>query len=229
MALNVTRDVLRSRIRQVANMENSTFVTDANLNDLINRHIPRFWDLLLEIGPPDWMTPTDYALTTASGTIRYALPSDFRSVVMVYAAESTDFYRPLRQVNDVDRVCYRAPAGAYSLVVRYIPVAPQLTTDTANATGQIDDISGWSDLIVYASARDCLDKEESDSSTCVQRLQEVEARMRRQQGGRNIGAPVYVTDVDGVDMWPYPYRQAANAYQVFGTNLDVFTLNPVWP
>lgn len=210
-------------------MENSTFVSDANLNDLILRHTPRFWDLLLDIGPPDWMTPTDYALTSTSGTTRYALPSDFRSIVAVYAVEATSFYRPLKQINDTDRVTYRAPAGAYSLIIRYIPTAPQLTTDSADATGQIDDISGWSDLIVYACARDCLEKEESDTATCTQRLQEVEARMRRQQGGRNIGAPVFVTDIDNVDCFPYPYRSSIDSFQVFGTNIDLFSFNPIWP
>lgn len=228
MTAAVTRLVLRTRIRQRANMESSQFVTDTEINDLINVHLTELYDILVEASPPDYFS-SDYSFNTVAGTVATALPSDFRSLIAVYTIPQTDFYRPLRQITDVERARYRAPQSAVAMVMRYVPVPPQLTTDADPVTGSFDGVSGWEELIVSMAARDCLMKEESDVSTLDGKIARLTARIESQAAKRNLGSPTYITDVDELDASPYPFRAGVNAYQLRAGFLDLFSAHLVYP
>lgn len=205
-------------------MENSTFVADSELTGYVNVNCQEVYDMLVEASPPDYFS-TDYTITTVAGTIAYALPSDFRSLQQVYAQEATDYLRPLTLITDVDRIRFRSPQGAYTVIVRYTPAF----TDLSGDSNTFDGISGWEELVVAMCARDMLLKEESDVSGVMQKIVMLQERIRSQAHNRHQGMPRYITDVDAITQWPYPYRQSINAYQLRAGYLDLYTLHPVFP
>src|SRR6476620_5232152 len=101
---------LRTRARQRANMESSTFVTEAELTRLVNTHHYRLYNRLALAVP--YYYSRDFQIVTVPGQIPYALPPDFRSAQVVYAVEQVDHFRPLRNLTDFQRNVYRAPVGA---------------------------------------------------------------------------------------------------------------------
>lgn len=213
---------LQTRSRQRANMENSTFVTDAELTRLINSHHYRLYNRLA-IAVPYYFSK-DHPITTVAGQIQYPLPPDFRSAQVVYAVEQIDQYRPLRNLTDFQRNVYRAPAGAYSVMLRYTPTATTLT-DPADT---LDGFSGFDEFIVAAVARDMILKEEGDVGTLIDEMNQLAAEIIASMP-RDQGQPEYVTEVEYAIDWPYPYRQAVNAYQLRSGFLDLYAISPVWP
>jgi hypothetical protein len=218
----VTLADLRTRSRQRANMENSTFVTDVELTRLVNSHRYRLYNALSMAVP--YYFSQDFAITTVPGQIPYALPADFRSAQVVYAVEQADQYRPLRNLTDFQRNVYRAPAGAYSVVLRYTPTPPPLVGDLDT----LDGYSGFDEFIVAAVARDMILKEEGDVGTLIDEMAQLKAEIMATLP-RDQGQPEYVTEVEYAIDWPYPYRQAVNAYQLRAGFLDLYAISPVWP
>src|SRR5688572_22382213 len=116
MSRNYTRGDIRTRSRMLANLRSTSFPTDAEANDLINVHYCEVYDLLVAAGPPEYYASRT-TVTTASGTIAYALPSDFRSLLTLYSNESTDERRPILGIDAMERASYKAPSGAYDLTL----------------------------------------------------------------------------------------------------------------
>jgi len=213
---------LRTRARQRANMENSTFVTDAELNRLVNTHHFRLYNTLAIAVP--YYYSKDFAITTVAGQIPYPLPPDFRSAQVVYAVEQADQYRPLRNLTDFQRNVYRAPAGTYSVSLRYTPMPTPLVADADT----LDGFAGYDEFIVAALARDLILKEEGDVGTLIDEMSQLKAEIVATLP-RDQGQPEYVTEVEYAIDWPYPYRQAVNAYQIRAGFLDLYAISPVWP
>lgn len=224
MAQPVTLGSMKTRARRGANMESSTFITDAELTDLFTEHTQDLYDKLVEASPPDYYS-TEYTFSTVAGTLTYALPSDFRSLVMVYAPEQVNGMRPLAQLTDLQRVNYRAPQGAYSVMMRYTPVFPGYVDDSST----FDGISGWDNLIVSKVIRDLLMKEESDIAVIQNKINDIEQRLLSQASNRHQGMPRFISDYADIYSWPYPYTNVLSAYQLRGNGLDLYVISPVWP
>lgn len=227
MAFNVDRNDMIQRVRRLANMENSEFASDEDILILINTYIADLYDMLVSAGPPDYYSE-DTQLVTIPGQISYELATyipDFRTLIMVYSQEGLpDFFRPLRQINNTDRLIYRAPQGAFTLKIRYVPTPPQLGT-----TGLFDSVSGWDEYAVSLAARDLLTKEESNVDWLDMKIARLADRIKRYASTRNKGQGWYVQETDKYVEWPYPYRQTVNAYQLRGRFLDIYSLHPVYP
>lgn len=67
---------LRDEVRQRADMENSQFVSDAELDRYINESISELYDLIIESAAQEYYLDT-YTINTVSGRDTYSLPSDF--------------------------------------------------------------------------------------------------------------------------------------------------------
>lgn len=225
MASNVTLATLRTRVRQRANVENSTFVTDAEVNGLVNMAWRRVYNEIVRAVP--YYYSTDYTITTSAGTQSYALPSDFRSLQAVYSVEDAGsyYYRPLRALTDVDRVAMRAPRDTYTVLMRYTPAPATLSSDS----DAIDGVSGYDEAVVALAARAVLTKEEADVSAVNLEYQEALRDVISNIGQRDQGLPQYVTEVEAITYWPYPYRQAVNAYQLRAGYIDLYSLHPIFP
>lgn len=225
MAYTVTRSDLRTRAKYRAGMENSDFVTDAEWNTYLQSNLRVLWDMFADVAPPDFVRSTQ-SITTTPGTSDYALNADFYKLIGVFMVEGTRRH-PLPKISNVELGVYDAPSGAYSVQVMYFPTCPIFTADSG-AGGTFDFFGvGWEELLVQMTARDALDKEESDVTSIVQRIQELKADIRS-AASRDIGAPEYVTDVYEV-MYPQFYGAKLGAFQQWGSTLSLYAPTLVWP
>jgi len=197
-------------------------VTTTEVIGLTNTHYRRLYQKLARKAP--WRFVTDTTITTVASTINYALPSDYLFSIAVYANEESDLRRPLKNLNDTDRVCYRSPQGVYAVTHRYVPTPSALTT-TSNT---IDGVCGLDEWVVVNVARDIRIKTQLAFDDLTFELQELNQDIL-DVAGRDLGMPEMATDVETVDRWPYPYRQAIDAYQIIGTNLALYSSSPVFP
>jgi hypothetical protein len=163
---------LRTRIRQRTDTENSGFVTDAELTQLINTAYKELYGLLVR---KSLQRAESVETITADGSESYDLPDDFLGLIGVYRnwGEHTtplerfpDKFRPgtregdalmYRLVNESIVLYPRPSGGTYDLV--YIPVPEDLSVDTDTLEG----VLGWEEFVVIDAAINVLAKEESDT------------------------------------------------------------------
>lgn len=229
MSANVTRGDMRDRVRFEADMVNSTRVTDANINALINTHLAELYDRLVAAGPPDYYA-TSSAIATVAGTIAYALPSDFRSLIGVFVNDSTTRRREVQPLGEGLRAAFDAPQGVFALTLEYVPSPPTLTTDSSAGTGVLDGVSGWDELVVQLCVRACRRRDGRDVSAIDQVISEARQRVMSNAPKRQQQGPRYVNDTETADSWPlYGVIESVNAWRLRGGFLDLYQISPVWP
>lgn len=210
-------------------MVNSKRATDAQINILINTHLAEFYGKLVESGPPDYFS-TDYALTTTPGTIAYALPSDFRSLISLCIKDDTR-RRPVYSLRAGTLAQYDAPQSAVQLELRYVPAAPKLTTDADAVTGSVDGVSGWDELIVQLCARALMRRERRDTSAFDIAVAEKRAEILSQARDRSLGGPKYIQDIDEEfttrSRWTSDY--SIDAWSLRAGYLDIYQGSSVYP
>ncbi len=151
---------VRTRIRQRSGHEHSQeFVTDAELNQLINLKYKELYGLLIRMGLA--RAETDFAIV-ADGSETYDLPEDFWAVFAVFRDDGVgartyltrhDHRYRSRSDNSGPASTYRIrghtiefntrpDSGDYTVV--YIPVPDVLTEDT----DELDDVLGWDEYVV---------------------------------------------------------------------------------
>lgn len=194
MARTVTLLELRTQIRQRADMENSQFVTDSELNSYINSSIAWLYELILGCyGDEYYATSADF--TTVSGQNTYAFASiglsTFYKLLGISMLDGTQEL-PLRkfvfnQRGDVSNL----PEAGKTIRVHYIPAPAKLSADGDT----FDGIAGWEELIVVDCAIKCKDKEETDVSELNQERSIQVGRIKTMAPARDVGSPERVTDV----------------------------------
>jgi len=210
---------LRTWARQLSDTENDPNVTDAELTALANRHIPEVYDRLVDAGPADYYAATTQ-ITTASGLAAYALQVDFRNLVAVFVRESADQRRPIFAMAEGARGRYKAPTGAWTLDVEYIPVPVLL-----EASGDtFDGVSGFEELIANLMARDVMTKRESDPSVVMSSIARLEARIVSRSRNRDRG-PKRITDLDdaaGSPSFGWTGSSRIACYRLRAGNLELY-------
>lgn len=235
----MSRWVKLSELRQRARFEadmlkggSSAFVTDPDLDVLANVYLAEVYDIIVSASPPDYYS-RDYAITTVLNQLSYPLPEDYRSMQDVYVIEdaTTSYKRPIRPLGDLECMQYRAPQGAFNLIVRYTPTPPFLENDES----RFDGVSGWDQYIVSCMARDMVLKQGALPVLGVinGKIAGLAMRVKTQASLRRQGAPRYVTQVEYYD-WPFIYNQNLNGYRERGDRngrpaIELFSLYPVWP
>jgi hypothetical protein len=202
---------MRTRVRELADMQDSTFVTDSELAGYLNRALWALDDLLHN-------TWEDYyaveETVTFSGT-SYTLPSDFYRLIAVDVRGSTGAWVGLTQYNVADRNLYRnstlttPEAQAYRLSGRrsllflpgfsgnvdarliYYAQQPALALDSDTR----DYPNGWEEWAILKAAIVCLGKEERDATHLERMLAMEDSRIRDAAPQREL-APVTVADVE---------------------------------
>jgi len=223
MARTVTRLQLVNRAKEMADLESSSFISDAQWQDAANRYLTEVYDLLVQSGPPDYYASTA-TFTTVVGTTAYALPADFRTSSMVYVVEDGVRRRPLNAVQDRLRQSFQAPTGVYTIELEYIQNPPVLTSDSDT----FDGVSGWDELVSALMARFALMKMEQDASGLQQVINECRARIRTCSSNRDRGGPRYISDIDDNDQMPW-WRFSVSpisGYRIRGDNLELYA--PAW-
>lgn len=219
MANPVTLSELRAKARRRADMEDSAFVSDSDLNDWINDSKAELYDLIIQKYEDYYLS--SYTFSTANGTATYDLPVDFYKCRGVDLVDGSTTYS-LREFMFNERNRYQSsgltgiyghefllyritgntirfvptPTGVNSITLWYIPVSKKLEKDSDKLDCGI--IPGWEEYIEIDVAMKCLEKEESDFSQLMARKQLIVKRIEAASGGRNSDLPQRVIDVTAI-------------------------------
>ncbi len=222
MARTVTLATLRTRVRQRADMEGSSFVSDSEVNDCINESIAELHEELNAAYGGDYYLGKETSSTVA-GTYVYSLPATFYKLRAVELTLGSEVYM-LKPMNLQDRENYSTgnqswsaealpryhlvgsslyfsptPSAVHSFTVWFTPAPQTLGSDGAT----LDGVAGWEEYVVVDAAIKCLLKEESDVSALMARKQQLQERIRNMAEARDAGEPHRVRDTAGwyVDDW----------------------------
>lgn len=187
MAANVTLAQLRTRVRQRADIENDTHVSNTELNTYINDAISHLWDMLVMAAEPDYYRKT-VTLTLVPGQLSYALSSvfpagDFYKIRQVYVQDG-DRLRPIDPIQGMSVQPAVAPRAAEVLTIHYIPTSTVLVADGDT----FDGINGWEELVVIMAAIDVKTKREEDASLLSAKKAAMESRIAS-MAYRDAGSP----------------------------------------
>jgi hypothetical protein len=206
MASTVTMGDLVTQVRQRADMENSQFVSSAELYGYINSAAQDLYDILT-YKMEDYYTISASVVTDGVGDT-FALPSNFYKLVGVdYSLAG--MIQPMEKFNFQDRNNYRYNAQLLryriikdSIVFKPTPSAQTITiwyvpafTKMDEAEDTFDGINGWEDLVVVDAAIKCLMKEESDVSGLLAEKAQLMDRIEKVANNRDMGKPEVVNDV----------------------------------
>lgn len=217
MAQTRTRSEIRDAIRLRADQVNSTFWTDTNINDEIDRSAKRLYNFLIRTYGDEYYvsSATD---TTVSGTQDYALPADFYKLLGVELQQgggSNDYfslpkfsfaerntkrrsnaalYNYMYRLHGSNVKLIPPPAGGLTLQLWYVPVLADFVDDTST----IDTISGFEEWLVLDVVEKILTAEESDTSTVARQKADFEQHIIEMATPRDANAPEQVVDVETI-------------------------------
>lgn len=229
MANTYTLDNIRLRVRQKADMVNSDFVTDPELDSYINESYAELYDIITRSFEDYNLNDTDLIISTGDDEV--ALPTDFYKLVGVDRYDGSTDYYPLKKFNWSKRNAnsggryLRAVYGSYDVRYRimgdnlkinpreqapatyklwYIPLFTPLVDDADTVNGY----NGWEYYIVLDAAIKCLDKEESSTTKLERKKKELLERIEEMAANRDADQPETVQDVnrgyyddDDGDIW----------------------------
>jgi len=221
MARTATLAELRTLVRQRADIQNSTHITDPEIDGLLNSAITEVYDLLVAASPPDFYAKEQtYNVTT--NVISYTLPTDFYKLRYVWVEESGRM-RPILPMQEAGRYKWAAPTGGGTIRFGYIPYSPKLAADGDT----FDGINGWEELAVLVAAIDCLNKQERDPASLMAKRAMYEERVT-QMTERDVGAPERIIDRTQFNLATYAYTMTTllGAYRVRGGNVEFYAWQP---
>lgn len=235
MPASVTLSDLRTRARELADMQTSNqaaaFVTDAELDRHLNRHLKSLYQKLIIARGDDYYAAVA-TIAAVAGQATYAVPATFMQLLQVTVSDGTRYVlvprynlkewpnlRYLQQLNSSDLGLYRyrlqganldirpAPTTTgHTFTVHYLPAFQQLV----NAGDTFDGVNGWEDWACYGAAVDMLNKEESlEQAQALQAQRAVlDSQIDALAGNRDAGMPEVVGDVmrDWLDLGVYGRR-----------------------
>lgn len=216
--------LIRTAVRQRANMENTQFVTDIELNSYINASygelydilLSRFEDYFMKLDPTSGQPPT---FTLAGGVNFWALPSDLYKLrgLDVQVSPPNDWNTVYRynfsernsRSRTVNRIQYGLRVNYYRVLNQQIQILPE---DQADGTYRIwyipritklvsdaDDTSptilDWEEYIVVDASIKCMVKEESDATFLIEAKQGLIQRIKSLSSNRDAGQRERIGDV----------------------------------
>ena len=222
MAQTATRATLRTGARQRADMEDTTFVSDAELNTWIEDARSELHDLLVT-QYEDFYANID-TITLVNGQENYALPTDYyKTLAMFYISgglryelERFNLHELADYANDRvpllasgEHLLYRIignevyfepkPADASTVEHWYVPHVTALTDDVTTLALPI--VPGWQECIEVAVAIEMKSKEEADTSYLERKLAQLRQRIVNSAAVRDAGKPQRVRDVYGHSLY----------------------------
>ena len=207
MAANLSQ--LRTRVRRMADMEDSGFVSDSELNDYINSSYAELYDLLVSSNSEYFLSSA--TSTVASGSSTITLPSDFYKLRAVDFQSNGRWY-DIEQFSIPERnqysstyinlgeVRYRLQGSTLKLIpsdnaggqyqIWYTPLPATLSSDS----DEIEEGNGWSELVVVDAAIKCLQKEESTTTELMKIKSDLVKRVVDMAAKRDSGKPKKIID-----------------------------------
>lgn len=209
-----TLALLRSQVRERANMENSQFVSDAELDRYINLSISEMYDMLCE--KDEDYNVSEYAISLVPNQDAYDLPVDFyrlrgvdlnidgnnsitlkrfefadRNRFNSYPSLAVNFDIRYRLRSNKITLSPKANVSAQNLTVWYTPL-PQVLVDDSDV---LDGYNGWEEIVVVKTAIKCLVKEESDTSQLQLEYEQLKQRLDSAMDKRDSAEPSKISDV----------------------------------
>lgn len=206
---------LRTQIRQRTDNEHTAgqFVTDAELNQLINKYYRELWALLAR-----YNVRRNEATQTiaANGAASYNLDAALYAIIGVYRVDGSgeriwlpraDHRQRGNPNRTGDATCYRATAttiefqpepGSGTYEILYAPIPTALSADGDTVQG----IIGWEQFIVASAAVDVALKENTDPSAFMQEREMLRRRIQDEAMATELSEGVRIQDVrTGQHQW----------------------------
>jgi hypothetical protein len=216
VASNITLTELRAQSRATADMQNSGFVTETELDQYINLAAQTLYDLLVSRYEDYYMVgPTTFTITSPSVT--YDLPADFYKLRGVDTQNAGSQWAPMRPFTFQERNMLENPllspvydgvTSMYRLRANKLQIlSGQFTTFTGrlwyiptmtklvSGSDTFDGINGFERHIILSVAIMMKQKEESDARLLVDQVAAIEDRIKAMGDNRDAGSPDRVTDV----------------------------------
>lgn len=220
MPASFTLGDLKTQVLDRADMDNSSFITDARLAEYINLETEELYDFLVNLYE-DYFVSSD-TITLVSGTEQYTLPTDYYKTIRVYFLDTgspakrwmlkrwewqdldfdDEYFHPLGTYNRYLR--YRVvgntmffspePRAAGSVEHWYAPVPDRYANDADTVNFNIPAL-GWENAIIAGAAARCLIREESDPAYLLREKAETYNRLRNQATPRDAGEPARTVDI----------------------------------
>lgn len=209
---------LKTRSRERADMVNSQFISNSELESLVNESMTELYDMLVTTLGADYYVK-DVGFPLVAGQDTYSLPADFYKMAGVDLVsgngkpltvkpfqfqERNRFNNALIYDSSTDgvlRLRYRIIGNTikfipdvranYSVTLWYHPVCEKLTSDTAT----FDGVNGYEEIVIVLTAMKMLQKEESDTTALERRYQYLIKRIQDSAANRDAGFPERVQDV----------------------------------
>lgn len=211
---------LRDRCKQRANMENSSFVSNAEWNSYINYSISELRDALASKVGDDYFA-TSETISLNNTTDVYALPALFYKVLWVEILANDGYYYKMSRFEisemnananvvsfAVPEIRYRlrgdniwlnpqSALGGRTIRVWYVPLLTELSADGDTVNG----FNGWDEFIVLKSARKALVKEEGNVADIDGELFLLNQRIEAMAENRDQAQPMRIQDSERSREW----------------------------
>jgi hypothetical protein len=196
---------LRTESRQRSNQENSTFVTDTELNAYINASAAELYDLLVGKFEDYFTVSEDFSISSGN---TWTLPSNFYKLrgldfdangtfqvirPFTFAERMSTQSRSYRVVGD-DLIIMPETSAPGNYRLWWIPRMTQMSADTDQLRGVMD----FDEYVIVDAAMKCLLKEESDISALMAMKEGLKQRINSMAANRDAsGEANAVADVTG--------------------------------
>jgi hypothetical protein len=233
MARTVSLAQLRTDARLYADQRPggaNAFITDTELNRLINLKLAELYDALVSARGEDYYsktTPLPGAgpRQTTAGASDYALPDDFFQLISVKIAWGASDWEEVPRRHTLDGSGFASDFGSagtwqkwtrkgYQLAGGFLRLLPTPTTVTdyvlvyvptcpelVNDVDTFDGINGWEKLVTLGVAIEMRAIEQNESADLERRYQEQTARVQAMADERIAGLPHHVIDVHPEGHW----------------------------
>lgn len=204
---------LRSRVRQMADMENSIFISDSELLHYINDSAKKLYDILVSANEDYSTILTTFSI--ASGNTS-TLPSTCYKVRGLDYQSGSDWI-PMRRFQFTERENYNTRANTterrYRIIKDSLYILPEDRAngdyrlwyvpehvDLALDADTLDGKNGFEEYVILDVAMKCKIKEESDTKDLERARNEALVRVTTMSQERDYGGPDRIADVR-------PYRE----------------------
>jgi hypothetical protein len=222
VASSVTLAQLRTDARLYADQRpgsTTSFITETELNRLVNIKIRQLYDLLVAAYGSDYYA-SESTIAIVAGTTRYNLPADFfqlASITLEWATNDHELMFPVGSVRE--RIHYEgvlpttawsryspkgyrlrasqleflpAPTGTVTARLQYVPVFTDLVADGDT----FDGINGWEKMVALGVAMEMRAIEKRPSSDLAALYGEQLERIETLKTERDAEAPKEIVDVE---------------------------------
>ncbi len=219
MSKPVRLDDLRDLCRLYADQRQSTFITDTELDSLINLKLGELYDMLVAARGHEHYQ-TDDTVSIVSGTAAYALPEDFYQLLAVTLEWDSTDVEPVDALNSyqdiwahssyqygwnrwtcksyriqgANIVFYPTPQAAVTARLYYVPVFEDLVADSDT----FDSVNGWHKMVALGVASEMREiEEESTGAALLQQHERERERIEQLAADRDASIEIQVRNVRG--------------------------------